>query len=79
MKPHTVLPLARKFYGEMLNSVYTICAAHDKTYNKTCATSKGLDQPVHLSSRSVFADPMCLLQPPGYPKITLAILGGCAG
>ena len=24
--------------------------AHDKTYNKTCVTNKGSDQPVHLHS-----------------------------
>ena len=42
---------------------------HDKTYNKTCATSEDSDQPAHLRSLiRVFADRMCLLQPPGYPK-----------
>ena len=42
---------------------------HDKTYNKTCATSEDSDQPAHPRSLiRVFADRMCLLQPPGYPK-----------
>ena len=53
--------------------------AHDNTYKKKCATNKESDQPVHLSSQRVFADLMCLLQPPGYPERwmrTLAILGG---
>ena len=41
---------------------------HDKTY-KTCATSKGSDQPLQLQSLiRVLAERMCLLQPPGYPK-----------
>ena len=43
--------------------------AHDKTYNKTCVTSKNSDQPVHLCSLiRVFTDSMCPLQPPDYPK-----------
>ena len=43
--------------------------AHDKTYNKTCATSEDSDQPAHPRSLiRIFADRMCLLQPPGYPK-----------
>ena len=43
--------------------------AHDKTYNRTCATSEDSDQPAHPRSLiRVFADRMCLLQPPGYPK-----------
>ena len=43
--------------------------AHDKAYNKTCATSEDLDQPANPRSLTrVFADRMCLLQPPGYPK-----------
>ena len=34
---------------------------HDKTYNKTCATSQGSDQ-LHIHAvGSVFADGMCLL------------------
>ena len=42
---------------------------HDKTYNKTCATSEDSDQPAHPRSLiRIFADRMCLLQPPGYPK-----------
>ena len=49
-----------------------------------CATSEDSDQPAHLRSLiRVFADRMCLLQPPGYPKRdkkrTFAILGGCTG
>ena len=39
--------------------------AHDKTYNKTCATSKNAD--LHSLIR-VFPDRMRLLQPPGYSK-----------
>ena len=43
--------------------------AHDKTYSKTCATSEDSDQPVHLYSLiRIFADRMCLLQSPSYPK-----------
>ena len=43
--------------------------AHDKTYNKSCATSDDSDQPAHTRSLiRVFADRMCLLQPPGCPK-----------
>ena len=43
--------------------------AHDKTYNKTCATSEDSDQPAHPRSLiRVFADRMSLLQPPGYSK-----------
>ena len=30
--------------------IYSIEPAHDKTYNKTCATSKRSDQPVHPPS-----------------------------
>ena len=42
---------------------------HDKTYNKTCATSKDSDQPAHLHTLiRVLADHICLLQPSGYPK-----------
>ena len=44
-------------------------SAHDKTYNKTCETSKNSDQPVHPQSLiRVFADRVCLLQSPGYSK-----------
>ena len=40
---------------------------HDKTYNKTYATSEDSDQPAHPRSLTwVFADRMCLLQPMGY-------------
>ena len=42
---------------------------HDKNYSKTCAISQDSDQSVHLCSLiRVFADHMCLLQSPGYPK-----------
>ena len=43
--------------------------AHDKTYNKTCVTCEDSDQPANLHSLiRVFADHICLLQSPGYPK-----------
>ena len=43
--------------------------AHNKTYYEICVTSEDLDQPVHPHSLiRVFADHICLLQPPGYPK-----------
>ena len=43
--------------------------AHDKTCNKTCATSEDSDQPAHPRSLiSVFSDHMCILKPPGFPK-----------
>ena len=49
--------------------VFFFVSAHDKTYNKTCATSEDSDQPARPRSLiRVFADRMCLLQPPGYPK-----------
>ena len=49
--------------------IKNIKPVHDKTYNKTCETSKDSDQPAHLHSPiRVFADPMCLLQPLGNPK-----------
>ena len=42
---------------------------HDKTYNKTCATSEDSDQPLHPCSLiRLFADHMCLLQPLDYSK-----------
>ena len=42
---------------------------HDRIYNNTCATSEDSDQPAHPHSLiRVFADRMCRLQPPGYPK-----------
>ena len=42
---------------------------HDKTYNKTCATSEDSIQPAYPRSLiRVFADHMCLVQPPSYPK-----------
>ena len=41
--------------------------AHDKSYNKTCATRQDSDQPAHPRSLiRVFADRICLLQPPDY-------------
>ena len=43
--------------------------APDKTYNNTCATSEDSDQPAHPRILiRVFADRMCLLQPPDCPK-----------
>ena len=43
--------------------------AHDKTYNKTYATSEDSDQPAHPRSLiRVFADRIWLLQPSSYPK-----------
>ena len=37
--------------------------------NKTCSNSEDSDQPAHPRGLiRVFADRMCLLQPPGYPK-----------
>ena len=43
--------------------------AQNKTYIKPYATSKDLDQPVHMHSLiRVFIDLLYLLQPPGYPK-----------
>ena len=58
--------------------------AHDKAYNKTLVTSDGFDQSAQPRSMSiVFADRMCFLQPPGYPKegqtSPIAILGECTG
>ena len=42
---------------------------HDKTYNKTYASSEDLDQPAHSRSLiRVLANRMCLLKPPSYPK-----------
>ena len=42
---------------------------HDKTYNKTCVTSKDSDQPAHQHSLvRIFADRMYLLQHLGNPK-----------
>ena len=52
-----------KFYCESLEP------AHEYTYNKACATSVDSDQPAHPRSLiRVFADPMFVLQPQGYPK-----------
>ena len=43
--------------------------AHDKTYNKTCATSEDSDQPTHPRRLiKVFVDRMCLLRLPGFSK-----------
>ena len=40
-----------------------------KNYSMACATSEDSDQPAHPRSLiRVFADHMCFLQPPGYPK-----------
>ena len=43
-----------------------IAPAHDKTYDKTFAASEDSDQ--IRAVWSVFADRMCLLQPPDYTK-----------
>ena len=44
-------------------------SAHDKTYNKICATSEVSDQPALTRSLiRVFADRMCRLQPPSCLK-----------
>ena len=57
-----------------LQKIYQVCGklfepAHNKTYNKTCVTSKDPDQTAQLCSLiRVFTDHVCLLQPPGYPK-----------
>ena len=43
--------------------------ALDKTYDKTCATSEDSDQTAHPRSLiTAFADRICFLRPPGYPK-----------
>ena len=43
--------------------------AHNKAYNKPCATSEDSDQPARPRSLiSVFADQMCRLQIPTYSK-----------
>ena len=42
---------------------------HEITYNKVSSTSEDSDQPAHPHRLvRVFADRMCLLEPPGYPK-----------
>ena len=51
------------------NLLFIIEPADDKTYDKICATSEDSDQPAHPCRLiRVFADRMCLVQPPGYPK-----------
>ena len=58
----------RKIFRSVL--LVEIEPAHDKIYNKTCATGEDSDQPAHPHSPiRVFADRMCLLQPPDYPKM----------
>ena len=50
---------------------------HDKTCDKTCATSKSSDQPAHPCSLiRVFTDRMCLLQSSGCPKRDQAVQRG---
>ena len=50
-----------------LDKIYE--TAHGKTNNKTCATSEDSDQTARLRSLiRVFADRMCFLLSPGYPK-----------
>ena len=42
--------------------------AHDKTYNKTCATNEDSDQTAHPRILiRIFADRMCLPKHVGYP------------
>ena len=75
------LPVVWDFFREHINVIFERYfllldlifkinePAHDKTYNKTCATSEDSDQPAHPRSLiRVFAGRMCLLRPPGYPK-----------
>ena len=56
--------------GHSQNAEYKVVdPAHGKTCNKICATNEDSVQPAHPHSLiKVFADHMCLLQPPGYPK-----------
>ena len=42
--------------------------AHDKTYNKLVPPAKTQISLCIRTVWSVFADRMCFLQPPGYPK-----------
>ena len=56
------------FYGKQASYPFKINKCLSQ-YNKICATSEDSDQPAHPRSLiRVFADRMCLLQPPGYPK-----------
>ena len=49
--------------------IYIIEPAHDKTYNKTCATSEDSDQPAHPRSLiRVFADRIFILDHPKMDK-----------
>ena len=53
----------------VVGGVVEVETSHDKTYSKTCTTSEDSDQSAHPRKLiTVFADRMCLLQPPGYPK-----------
>ena len=62
--PH--MPWGPTFHEKVL---HIFEPAHDKTYNKTCTTSEDSDQTAHPRSLiRVFADRMCLVYPPGYPK-----------
>ena len=65
------VPWSSRYRGSTVFSFTALCNLKgNKTCNKTCATSAYSDQPAHLRSLiRVFADPMCLLQPPGYPKM----------
>ena len=50
-------------------NIVTYEPAHNKTFNKTCATSEDSAYPAHLRSLiKVFADRMCLLPPSSYLK-----------
>ena len=70
----TLLPIypGKTFYSRLFflvspQKIYE--PAHDKTCNKTCATSEDSDQPAHPHSLiRDFAARMCLLQSQGYPK-----------
>ena len=84
--PHPATLLTYKHSTPLTTFVYVIIIepAHDKTYNKTYVTSKDSDLPAYPRSLiRVFADPLCLLQSPGYSKRDklerLPYMGGCAG
>ena len=52
-----------------LNQFYQLSASALQNYNKTFATSEDSDQPARPRRQiRVFADQMCLLQPPAYPN-----------
>ena len=64
---YEILKLAGKM-GNVITADIDILA-YDKIYIKTYATSEDSDQTAHPRSLiGVFADRICLLQAPGYPK-----------